>query len=244
MKEQENVTTQTFETFIVSRSNEKAYSACVDLVDNPRGKLVVLYGANSLGKSHLLCAVRNAFIKKNPDSVVYFTYYEELISKYVAALNKNEADVFVDSLLEIDLLIMDNMQFVAGKSYTQEEIANWMTRMITAGKTVVVAFDRPIKYYHALLNMVIKSNPEKCKVIEIKRPDHMLRKKYLNRLLTEIPVKLPFVIRKYLAYSHRMPFTALNGFLHKCDLLEKQKGKVLTVLETRKCLSSYMHKEV
>lgn len=235
---------KTFDNFIVSRSNEKAYSACIDLVDNPKGKLVVLYGANSLGKSHLLYAVKNALIKKDPDLPVRFTNYEDLISQYITALNKSELNVFVDNLLETDLLIMDNMQFVAGKCYTQEEIANWINKMLTAGKAVVVAFDRPIKHYTALINGISESNPENYKVVEIKKPDYLLRKKYLNHLLNEYPATIPFVVRKYLVHSQRMPFTAMKGFIHKCNLLEKQKSKTLSISEIRKCLSSYVHKEV
>lgn len=65
MSEQKNIPNQTFDNFIVSRSNKKAYSACLDLVNNPQGKFVVIYGANSLGKTHLLYAVNNALIRKN-----------------------------------------------------------------------------------------------------------------------------------------------------------------------------------
>lgn len=65
MSKQKNIPNQTFDNFIVSRSNEKAYSACLDLVNNPQGKFVVIYGANSLGKTHLLYAVNNALIRKN-----------------------------------------------------------------------------------------------------------------------------------------------------------------------------------
>lgn len=84
MSEQKNIPNQTFDNFIVSRSNKKAYSACLDLANNPQGKFVVIYGANSLGKT--------------------------------------------------DLLIVDNMQFVAGKNCTQEDIANWVNKMDTHGK--------------------------------------------------------------------------------------------------------------
>lgn len=64
MSEQKNTPNQTFDNFIVSRSNKKAYSACLDLANNPQGKFVVIYGANSLGKTHLLYAVNNALIRK------------------------------------------------------------------------------------------------------------------------------------------------------------------------------------
>ena len=62
--------------------------------------------------------------------------YEDLISQYITALHKNDTDIFIDRLLETDLLIVDNMQFVAGKNYTQEDIASWVNKMILMGKTV------------------------------------------------------------------------------------------------------------
>lgn len=74
---------QTFANFIVSRSNEKAYTACIDLVDNPEGKFVVLYGANSYGESHLLHAVENAFKEKKSDSEISAVNYEDLIAQYI-----------------------------------------------------------------------------------------------------------------------------------------------------------------
>lgn len=231
---------QTFANFIVSRSNEKAYTACIDLVDNPEGKFVVLYGANSYGKSHLLHAVENAFKEKKSDSKISTVNYEELIAQYITALHKDETDNFIESLIETDLLIMDNMQFVAGKSATQEEISNWIKKMLSARKTVVLAFDRPIKYYTNLINGIVESDDIKCTVVEVKRPDYSLRKQYLDHLLKEYPVTLPFIIRRYIAFSRKLPFSAISGFIHKCSLLENQKDTTLSILDVKKCLSSYV----
>ena len=86
------------------------------------------------------------------------------------------------------------MQFVAGKNYTQEDIASWVNKMILMGKTVVMSFDRPIKYYPALIKGTCESNPENCKAIEIKKPDYLLRKEYLDHILKEYSVSSSFVI--------------------------------------------------
>lgn len=82
--------------------------------------------------------------------------YEDLIFQYITALHKNDTDIFIDRLLETELLIVDNMQFVAGKNYIQEDIASWVNKMILMGKTVVMSFDRPIKYYPALIKATLK----------------------------------------------------------------------------------------
>lgn len=190
MSEQKNIPNQTFDNFIVSRSNKKAYSACLDLANNPQGKFVVIYGANSLGKT--------------------------------------------------DLLIVDNMQFVAGKNCTQEDIANWVNKMILMGKTVVMSFDKPIKYYPALIKGTCESNPENCKAIEIKKPDYLLRKEYLDHILKEYSVSLPSFVKKYLVYLSRMTFSAMKGFLCKLSFIEKQNGTKVSNLDIKKCLSSYV----
>lgn len=243
MEKHKKSSDQTFANFIVSRSNEKAYAACIDLVDNSKGKFVVLYGANSYGKSHLLHAVESAFKEKKPDLKISTVNYEDLIARYITALHKDETDNFIESLIATDLLIMDNMQFVAGKSATQEEISNWIKRMLSARKTVVLAFDRPIKYYTNLINEIVESDTENCTVIEVKRPDYHLREQYLNQLLKEYPVTLPFIIKRYIAFSRSLPFSAISGFIHKCSLLETQKGTKLSILDIKKCLSSYVSRE-
>ena len=214
---------QTFDNFIVSQSNEEAYSACFDLANNPQGKFLVIYGANSVGKTHLLYAVNNALISKNPDLKIRFTNYEDLISQYITAIHKNGSDIFIDRLLESDLLIVDNMQFAAGKDCTQEEIASWVNKMIRAEKTVVMAFDRPIKYFTALIEGTMNGNTNNCKVVEIKQPDYSLRKEYLEQLLDSHSIDLPLAIKKQLVFSEKTSFSAMNGFLNKYCLLEKQR---------------------
>ena len=147
---------------------------------------------------------------------IRFTNYDGVISQYIASLHNREHDAFVEELLKIDVLIMDNMQFIGGKEATQDEVADWINKLVEKGKSVVIAFDRPIKYYGSLLEF----------------------------LLTEYPVILPRFLKGYIIISRRMPFSALTGFVHKCSLLEKQKGRALSLREIRKCLSGYMHKEV
>lgn len=244
MKEQSISIQKTFDSFIVSRSNVEAYSACVDLVNDPKGKLVAIYGANSYGKSHLLCATKNALVEGHSDLSIRFTNYDDVISQYITSLHNREHKAFVEELLETDVLIMDNMQFIAGKEATQDEVADWINKLIEAGKLVVIAFDRPIKYFSPLLKGVEERHPDSCTVAEVKRPDRFLRKKYIEFLLTEYPVTLPRFLKGYIIISRKIPFSALTGFIHKCSLLEKQKGQALSLREIRKCLYGYMHKEV
>lgn len=191
-----------------------------------------------------MLAIKNALAENNSDLLIRFTNYDDLISKYIDSLRNREHEAFVEELLATDILIMDNMQFIAGKEATQDEVADWINKLVETGKSVVIAFDRPIKYFSPLLKGVEERHPDSCTVAEVKRPDRLLRKKYIEFLLTEYPVNLPRFLKGYIIISRRIPFSALTGFIHKCSLLEKQKGQALSLREIRKCLSGYMHKEV
>ena len=179
-----------------------------------------------------ICGKQCTYQKKT-DLKICLINYEDLNSQYITALHKNDTDIFIDRLLEPDLLIVDNMQFVAGKNYTQEDIASM-------GKTVVMSFDRPIKYYPAPIKGTCESNHENCKAIEIKKPDYLLRKEYLDHILKEYSVSLPSFVKKYLVYLSRMTFSAMKGCLCKLSFIEKQNGTKVSNLDIKKCLSSYV----
>lgn len=108
MSEQKNIPNQTFDNFIVSRSNKIAYSACLDLANNPQGKFVVIYGANSLGKTHLLYAVNNALIRKKPDYLLRKEYLDHILKEY---------SVLLPSFVKKYLVYLSRMTFSVMKGF-------------------------------------------------------------------------------------------------------------------------------
>ena len=141
---------QNFENFVVSPCNKAAYDICKTLVEKPQAQFVALYGPASCGKTHLLSAVNNAFCEKYPGARVKMTSFNVMISKFLEALHEKTENEFRADLCKYDLLIVDDMQCAVGKTTTQEEIAGWITAMLSAGKmmsfcwSISLLFERTI----------------------------------------------------------------------------------------------------
>lgn len=145
---------QNFENFVVSPCNKAAYDICKTLIEKPQAQFVVLYGPTSCGKTHLLSVVNNAFCEKYPDARVKMTSFNEMISKFLKALYEKKDNEFRADLCKYDLLIVDDMQCAVGKTTTQEEIAGWITEVLSAGKSVAIALGDSIKDYDKLLSNI------------------------------------------------------------------------------------------
>ena len=161
--------------------------------------------------------------QKKPDLKICLINYEDLIFQYITALHKNDTDIFIDRLLETDLLIVDNMQFVAGKNYIQEDIASWVNKMILMGKTVVMSFDRPIKYYLALIKGTCESNPENCKAIEIKKTGLFTKKRISWSHSERILSFVTFLCKKIFSVFIPNDFFSDERFLVQIIIYRKAK---------------------
>lgn len=151
--------------------------------------------------------------------------------------DESEYEEFYKNEFDCDLLIIDNMQFIAGKSYTQEEFAVWFLRMLQEGKSVVVAFDRPTRYYDELLKPLFS----KGVVLTLNEVDSEFKDKYLCALLTDTNVELPEVIKSTLVCDISIPYYSFHGYLSKVKFAQKLLGRSLTEEEFLDCLTVYKH---
>lgn len=232
---------QTFENFIVSDCNEEAYNVCTAFVSEPFGKLVALHGSSSSGKTHLLFATKKAYKDKYPNSRILMATYEEIISEYIEILQRkcaSELDVFFEKWFNVDLLILDNMQFLAGKSHTQDVVANWFSRMIQNNKSIMITFDRPIEYYEELFASIY----ENCTLVKLNDADVQFKKQYLSKLLEKLKFDLPEAVANVMIYDKRIPYYVFFGYVSKVGLLQKQLVRQMTEAELFECLSSYRYK--
>ena len=113
----------TFENFIVGSSNELAFAACQSVVSLPGSKYnpLVLYGGVGIGKTHLLQAVGNAILQKNPDAKILYISTEQFVREFVEAIRFKKTAEFAGYYRTADILIVDDIQFIAGKEKIQEE---------------------------------------------------------------------------------------------------------------------------
>lgn len=179
----------TFENFIVSDCNENAYKTCKAFLEEPYGKFVALYGPTATGKTHLLSAISSKYIELYPDNKIEITTYEKFVSEYIEEIKRMNKDdgyngSFNDKYLKCDLLLIDNMQFIFGKRYTQGEFAKWFLTMLSQRKSVIIAIDRPVDNHKCLIE-TLQQGVNQCFITELKEPDVAFKRKYLCDLLSK-----------------------------------------------------------
>ena len=137
----------TFENFIKGPSNQFAFAAAQAVAANPSGAYnpLFIYGGSGLGKTHLLTAIQTEIKRTHPDFVIMYVTCEQFTNELIAAIRAGSTEDFRMKYRVADLLLVDDIQFIAGKDSTQEEFFHTFNCLYEAGKQIVVTSDRPPK---------------------------------------------------------------------------------------------------
>ena len=135
----------TFENFIVGSANELAYAACQAVASNPGSKYnpLFLYGGVGIGKTHLIQAVGNEILKSKPSSRVVYVSTEQFVQEFLDAIRYKKNTDFAGHYRSADVLIVDDIQFIAGKEKTQEEFFHTFNALHQANKQIIISSDKP-----------------------------------------------------------------------------------------------------
>src|SRR5699024_3300021 len=142
----------TFENFIKGPSNQFAYDAAQAVAANPSGAYnpLFIYGPSGLGKTHLLKAIEIEIRKNHPDFNIVYVDCETFTNDIISAIRTGTTENFRMKYRAADLLLVDDIQFIAGKESTQEEFFHTFNTLHSAGKQIVLACDRPAKEIKSL----------------------------------------------------------------------------------------------
>lgn len=137
----------TFENFIVGSGNELAYAACQAIAQNPGTKYnpLFVYGGVGIGKTHLIQAVGNAILAKKPNSLVVYVSIEQFVQEFLDAIRYKKNTDFAGFYRGADVLIIDDIQFIANKEKTQEEFFHTFNALHQANKQIIISSDKPPK---------------------------------------------------------------------------------------------------
>ncbi len=166
----------TFDTFIVGSFNELAHAAAKSVIKNI-GTLynpLFIYGGVGLGKTHLLQAIGNEVKKERPGAGVHYTTSEKFTNDLIAAIQNNEPQRFKDRYRRFDILIIDDIQFIAGKARTQEEFFHTFNALYEQNKQVIFSSDRPPKSIPDLEER-LRSRFEAGLIADVSQPDYETR---------------------------------------------------------------------
>lgn len=206
----------TFENFVVGKSNELAYAAAQAVAEEPGKKYnpLFIYGGVGLGKTHLLQAIGHAILKKNPKTKVVYTNAEKFTNEFVNALRTKTIDKFKKMYREIDVLLVDDIQFIAGKEGTQEEFFHTFNDLYQKDKQIVITSDRLPKAIPALEERLV-SRFNSGLIADISPPDLETRLAILKTKCQEKNYSLSSEILQYLATHIQKNVRELEGALSK-----------------------------
>lgn len=202
----------TFDSFIVGKGNELAYAACQAVAANP-GKAynpLFIYGGVGLGKTHLLQAIGNE-LSKNSDKILYVTS-EKFSNDYINEVRSGRAKQLKEKYRNVDLLLVDDVQFMAGKDGTQEEFFHTFNELHQTNRQIVLTSDRPPKAIPALEKRLL-SRFEWGMIADITQPDLETKLAILENKCNEKNFPLPDDILMYIAHNIQTNIRELEGAL-------------------------------
>ncbi len=228
-----------FENFIVGKGNELAHAACLAVVNN-LGKAynpLFIYGGVGLGKTHLLQAIGNAVAKKT-DKILYCTS-EKFTNNYIQAVKSGKAKEFKNLYRNVDLLLVDDIQFMGGKDGTQEEFFHTFNELQQNDKQIVLTSDRPPKAMPAIEKRLI-SRFESGMVADVGKPDIETKLAILEKKAIEKNFPLDREILSYVADHVQNNIRELEGALNKVIVFHQFRGIKPDLKSVKEILNDYI----
>lgn len=206
----------TFENFIIGKGNELAQAAARAIVQKPGETYnpLFLYGNVGLGKTHLMQAIGNEIIKTDPKKRILYVPCERFINDFVQALSLNKTESFKERYRKIDVLLVDDIQFLSGKEQTQEAFFHTFNELHQLNKQIVLSSDRPPKSI-ATLEDRLTSRFEWGMIADISSPDLETRSAILQYKAKEKNFYLTAEIINFLSSNIKSNVRELEGALNK-----------------------------
>jgi chromosomal replication initiator protein len=214
----------TFSNFIVGSSNDLAYTACQTVVKNPGTKYnpLFLYGGSGLGKTHLMQAVGNQILKEKPGTKVLYLTTEDFYKDFIDSMRFKKKG-FSDKYRNVDILIIDDMQFIAGKEKSQEEFFHTFNTLHQNNKQILISSDRPPKEIPTLTDR-LRSRFEWGMAIDIQMPDFETRCAILQTKSAASGVSLDQEVVEFLANGIKNNIRELEGVLNQLMAFAEMRG--------------------
>lgn len=214
----------TFSTFIVGSSNDLAYTACQAVAANPGTKYnpLFLYGGVGLGKTHLMQAVGNEIARTNPESRILYISSETFVKDFLESIRFKKKG-FSDKYRNVDVLIVDDMQFIAGKEKTQEEFFHTFNALHQTNKQIIISSDKPPKSIPTLTER-LRSRFEWGMAIDIQMPDFETRCAIVETKASMSGIELGRDTIEYLANNIKTNVRELEGALNQLLAYAEMRG--------------------
>jgi len=206
----------TFETFVVGSNNQMAHAAALAVAQAPAQAYnpLFIYGDTGLGKTHLMHAIGHAILRNNPDARVAYLSTEKFTNEFIQSLQENSLTKFRQRYRHVDVLLIDDVQFLAGKERIQEEFFHTFNDLFESGKQVVLSSDRRASEIQKLESRLV-SRFEWGLPADIQAPDFETRLAILRSKAASLKFDIPAPVLNFIAQNISKNIRRLEGALIK-----------------------------
>ena len=206
----------TFETFVVGPSNKLAYAASQAVANHPAQNYnpLLIYGDSGLGKTHLIYAIANVIRKNDPRSKIAYVKGDDFTNELVDAIREGKTAEMREKYRQADLLLVDDIQFIAGKKQTQEEFFHTFNNLYESGRQIVLTSDRPPSEMTQLEDR-LRTRFEWGLLVDVAPPDFETRLAIVKNKAALLGMELPDKISAYIAENVTANVRQLEGTINK-----------------------------
>ena len=236
----------TFDTFIVGDGNRHAHATCLAVAELPAQdnfNPLFLYGNAGLGKTHLMQSIAHYILQKNDKTNVLYVPSETFTNEIIDAIKNQTTNEFREKYRKVDVLLIDDVQFLIGKESTQNEFFNTFNALYNDNKQIILSSDKPPKEIKTL-DERIRSRFECGVPIDIHEPDYETRMAILkNKAEMDQLTGIPDEVFKYIAENITNNVRELEGALNKIGIFSKLMNKEVTIEVAKDSLKDIINKD-
>ncbi|MBI2870694.1 MAG: chromosomal replication initiator protein DnaA [Candidatus Omnitrophica bacterium] len=234
----------TFDSFVVGNNNRFAHAAAVAVTDSPARAYnpLFIHGRVGLGKTHLMQAIAHRVAVQNPEAHIVYTSSEQFTNQLIGAIQTRSTASFRKKYREVDVLLVDDIQFIAGKESTQEEFFHTFNALYDAHKQIVVSSDRSPKDIATMEERLV-SRFEWGLITDIQQPDYETRMAILRKKCECGKVFVPHEVTAYIAQRIKTNIRELEGALIRVAAFAELTSTPVTIDLTKELLKDTFREE-
>ncbi len=239
----------TFENFVVGSSNKLAHAACLAVTEtaiagpesedfdmyNP----LFVYGDSGLGKTHLMYSIKNKIEREHPEVTLIYIKGEEFTNQMVEAIASKRTAEFRERFRLADILIIDDIQFIANRPGVQEEVFHTFNYLYESNKQIVFTSDKPPKDINPLESR-LRNRFEQGMMADIQPPDIELRMAIIKQKSKQLDIDVPYEVVTYMADRLKTNIRQVEGALKKTAAVSFLTGQPITVETARKAIADFL----
>ncbi len=216
----DNKVTYTFDNFIVGPSNNLAYAAAKAVSQKQHEKYnpLFIYGDSGLGKTHLLSAIQNEMTKNYPGINIIYISAETFTNEFLHSITANKTELFDDKYRNADALLIDDIQFIAGKEQTEEKFFHIFNELYKLNKAIVLTSDRPAKEIKSISDR-LKTRFSSGLAADVRAPEYETRLAIIQRKADLLNFKIPDDVVDFIATKLKSNIRQIEGVVTKMNAL-------------------------